>query len=169
MLWPRCSAGRELPDGQRGAVDGQGGCRSAGTANQRRGPGGSGGSGRQRVLALAIMSARFPGMMIAAVPPGPNDAEADIAPLSLSRGDGVQHLPSADQVARRLAVGPVPAASSAARPWAVRISRRTVTSWRARAAGTAGPVACQFPSERMKMPAVPGRAQAPASTGIPDG
>ena len=50
-------------------------------------PGASGGSGRQRVLALAIMSARIPGMMIPAVPPGPNDAEADVAPLSLTGRD----------------------------------------------------------------------------------
>src|SRR5215469_15243094 len=40
-------------------------------------------------------------------------------------------------------------------------------SWRASAAGTAGPAACQPPLSA-KMPATPGRAQPAASIGVPD-
>jgi hypothetical protein len=73
-------------------------------------PGGSGGSGRQGEPVLVMMSPRFPARMIAAVPPGPNDAEIRAAPLSGSGGDSVQWPPSsADQAASRLAAGSVPA------------------------------------------------------------
>src|SRR5215470_10011824 len=41
-------------------------------------------------------------------------------------------------------------------------------SWRASAAGTAGPAACQPPPLSAKMPATPGRAQPAASIGAPD-
>ena len=133
-------------------------------------PGGSAGSGCHWLPALVMVSPRRPVRMTAAVPPGPNDAEVRAAPRSGSGGESAQWPPlPADQAVSRLAAGPVPAASSAAVCFAVWVSLRTVMSCRARAPGRTGPAACQVPFASAKMPAVPGRAQAPPTRGIPDG
>src|SRR5579862_8659360 len=132
-------------------------------------PEGSAGSGSQEDPPGAMLWLWRPVVMIAVVPPGPNDAEVTVAPWRASGGDTVQWLPSADQAASRLVPGPEPAVSSAVMPCPARVSRTTVTRWPARPAGRAGPAACQVPSPAVKMPAVPGRAQVPASTGIPAG
>ena len=131
-------------------------------------PGGSAGSARHGAPGLVTVSPRLPLSTIAAVSPGPKDAELSAAPFSRSGGDRIQWLPpSEDQAASRLAAGPVPAASSAIMPLAVLVSLSTWTGWLARAAGSAGPAACQVPPVPAKMPAVPGWPQLPPSSGMP--
>ena len=133
-------------------------------------PGGSAGSARHGAPGPATVWPRLPFSTIAAVSPGPKDAELSVAPFSRSGGDRAQWLPlSEDQAASRLAAGPVPAASSATVPLAVLVSRSTCTGWLARAAGSAGPAACQVPPVPAKMPAVPGWLHVPPSSGCPDG
>ena len=133
-------------------------------------PGGSAGSARHGSPGPATVSPRLPASTIAAVPPGPKEAELGVAPFSRSGGDRAQWLPlSADQAATRLAAGPVPATSSATVLLAVLVSLSTCTGWPARAAGSAGPAACQVPPVPAKMPAVPGWLQVPPSSGCPDG
>jgi hypothetical protein len=106
-------------------------------------PGGRGGSGCQEDPAVMVRPRSAVVMMMAVVPPGPKDAEARSAPCRGRAGDRVQWLPSADQAASGLAPDPVPAVSSAVMPCAVRVSLRTVMSRPVRAAGMAGPAACQ--------------------------
>ena len=142
----------------------------AGPAAQRYGARRQRGQCPPRGSGPATVWPRLPFSTIAAVSPGPNDAELTAAPSSRSGGDRAQWLPlSADQAASRLAAGPVPAASSATVPLAVLVSRSTCTGWPARAAGSAGPAACQVPPVPAKMPAVPGwlrcRRAAAARTG----
>ena len=133
-------------------------------------PGGSAGSSRHEVPGPATVWPRLPFSTIAAVSPGPKDAELTAAPSSRSGGDRAQWLPlSADQAASRLAAGPVPAASSATVLLAVLVSRSTCTGWLARAAGRTGPAACQVPPVPAKMPTAPGWLHVPASRGIPGG
>ena len=133
-------------------------------------PGGSAGSARHGAPGPATVSPRLPFSTIAAVSPGPKDAELGVAPFSRSGGDRAQWLPlSADQAASRLAAGPVPATSSATVLLAVLVSLSTCTGWLARAAGSAGPAACQVPPVPAKMPAVPGWLQVPPSSGVPGG
>ena len=103
-------------------------------------PGGSAGSARHGAPGPATVSPRLPFSTIAAVPPGPKDAELSVAPFSRSGGDRAQWLPlSADQAASRLAAGPVPAASSATVPLAVLVSRSTVHGLAGQGGGQRGP------------------------------
>jgi hypothetical protein len=133
-------------------------------------PGGSAGSARHRAPGPATVWPRLPLSMIAVVSLGPKDAELSAAPFSRSGGDRTQWLPpSEDQAASRLAAGPVPAASSAMVLLAVLVSLSTWTGWLAKAAGSAGPAACQVPPVAAKMPAVPGWLHVPPSSGCPDG
>src|SRR5271170_7674855 len=128
-------------------------------------PGGSGGSGCQDDPALAS-APWLAVVMIAVVPPDPNDADVRAPPWSGRGGDRVQWPPT-DQAASRLAPGPVPACSSAVMPCGVRVRLLTVISCPARAAGRGGPAACQVPFPAVKMPTAPGRVQVPESTGRP--
>src|SRR5580704_2010321 len=133
-------------------------------------PGGSAGSARHPAPAPATVSPRLPFSTIAAVSPGPKEAELSAAPFSRNGSDRAQWPPpSEDHAASRVAAGPVPAASSAAVPLAVLVSLSTCTGWVARAAGSGGPAACQVPPVLAKMPAVPGWPQVPASMGVPGG
>ena len=73
-----------------------------------------------------MISLRLPLRIIAAVLPGPKDAEIGVAAFMWSGGDRDQWLPlSADQAARRLASGPVPASRRTAVPLAVLVSLST--------------------------------------------
>ena len=138
-LGPCGGSGRELPDGHRGATGGQRVESARGTGGQR------GGARRQRGQCPpsgsgpATVSPRLPFSTIAAVSPGPKEAELSAASFSRSGGDRAQWLPpSEDQAASRAAAGPVPAASSATVPLAVLVSLSTCTGWLARAAGSGG-------------------------------
>src|ERR1035438_1965915 len=133
-------------------------------------PAGSAGRVRHEVAVLVMVAAWLPFSIIAAVPAGPNDVAVTALPFSRNAGDRVQWLVlSADQAARRLVAGPVPAASRASMLSAVLVSLSTVMGWRARVAGSCGPAACQVPPLAAKTPAVPGWLQPPASRGSPDG
>lgn len=86
-------------------------------------PGGSAGGARHPAPGPAMVSPRLPFSTIAAVSPGPKEAELSAASFSRSGGDRAQWLPpSEDQAASRLAAGPAPAASSATVPLAVLVS-----------------------------------------------
>jgi hypothetical protein len=64
-------------------------------------PRGSGGSGSQADPGPVVIWPRFALVMVAAVAPGPNDAEVRAAPSSGSGGDRI-HWPPADQAASRI-------------------------------------------------------------------
>src|SRR5437868_2433320 len=132
-------------------------------------PGSSAASARHGAPGPAMASPRLPFSTIAAASPGPKDAELGAAPVSRSGDDRTQWPPlSEDQAASRLLAGPVPAVSSATVPLFVLVSLSTWTGWAARAAGSAGPAACQVPPVPAKMPAVPGWLQLPPSIGVPE-
>src|SRR4029077_16326211 len=76
---------------------------------------------------------------------------------------------SEDQAASRVVAGPVPAVRNATVLLFVLVSLSTRTGWAARAAGSAGPAACQVLPVTVKMPAVPGWLQLPPSIGVPEG
>ncbi len=98
----------------------------AGPAASAAVPGGSAGRARHGTPGPATASPRLPFSTIAAVSPGPKDAELSAAPFSRSGGDRTQWLPlSEDQAASRLAAGPVPVASSATVPLCVLVSLST--------------------------------------------
>src|SRR5260221_7681016 len=133
-------------------------------------PGGSAGNVCQWPPALVMISPLLPVSTTAVAAEAPNDVEVTAAPFSGSGGESAQWPPlSVDQAASRRGARPLPAASSATVWCEVWVSLSTAMSCRARAAGIAGPAACQAPCVSAKMPAVPGGAQLPPSRGVPDG
>ena len=133
-------------------------------------PGGSAGSARHPAPGPATVSPRLPFSTIAAVPPGPKEAEFSAASFSRSGGDRAQWLPpSEDQAASRVAAGPVPAASSATVPLAVLVSLSTCTGWLARAAGSEGPLGGQGDPAGVAGSGLPGGAVGEQGDQVPGG
>lgn len=81
-LGPGGAAGGVLPDGESAATDGQGVRGAAGPGARVAVPAGSGGSDSQADPAPVVIWPRFAVVMIAAVAPGPNDAEVRAPPWS---------------------------------------------------------------------------------------
>src|ERR1019366_4602935 len=77
--------------------------------------------------------------------------------------------PAADQAASVPASGPEPTCSKAVVCFPEVLRASTPTPLRASAGGSDGPAACHRPPRRAKMPAMPGFAQSPASSGAPPG
>src|SRR5260370_23202905 len=133
-------------------------------------PAGRAGSCCQVPPGPLIVSARPSVRISHAAPPAPNPEDRTWAPPRASGGARVQCAPpSPVHAASRLAADPVPAASSAVVLAPLVASRRVVTARPAADRGSAGPAACHVPAARAKMPAVPGRAQVPPASGVPEG
>src|SRR5690242_8578216 len=111
----------------------------------------------------------LPERTTATVPSGPNEAETACAPDRPKGCDSVQVRPSLVQAASRLADGPVPAWSRATSRPPAWVSRMTCTGRLLRAAGSCGPASCHDVPWRVNTPAVPARAQDPATSGDPAG
>src|SRR6185312_11099102 len=143
--------------------------RVAAPAGRPAAPAGSAGSGCQAAPGPVTETARPPASSTPSVLAA-QAADRGRAPSSGYGADSRHCWPSRlDHAPSSRARRPVPATRSAALAWPARASCSTVTGPRASAVGSRGPTRVQRPACSAKMPAWPGRAQAPASSTVPDG